>query len=168
MILHLGVIDIPYAQPNPPPRKPIGRPRRRLRGPHKAHAQKYQNVSTGDVAEILENRYHVFENFFHLHEQDFADDIEKSLIGSVESLLMGGPPHLNPLGAATSSIENRFKQFLSNREMDAIGYPGVPTAAAERGVSHRFKHPYKKRPPRPSFVDTGLFQATSTAWVDPQ
>jgi hypothetical protein len=162
MILHLGVIDVPYVDPNPV-KAPKASPRARL---HKRHHAKYRNITTGDVATFLENRYHVFENFYHLHEADIASDIENSLQGAVETLLMGGPPNLDAVGGATSSIENRFKEFLSNREMDRIGYPGVPTEAAERGVSHRFKNPYKRRAPRPSFIDTGLFSASMKSWID--
>jgi hypothetical protein len=35
-----------------------------------------------------------------------------------------------------------------------------------RGVNHRFMHPYARRPSRPSFIDTGLYVANFTAWVD--
>jgi hypothetical protein len=164
MILHLGVIDVPYVQPNPQPkaRKASARPRL-----HKRHRKKYANVTTGDVAEILEAKYHVMEVFFRQHDQDVvAVQLEKSLKCAVESLMMGAPLTLDPFGTATSEIENRMKQFLSNREMDALGYPGVPTMAAQMGVSHRFAHPYKRRPARPSFIDTGLYQSSMKAWID--
>lgn len=79
---------------------------------------------------------------------------------------MGAPVSLDPFGSATSKIEDRFKQMLSTRELDSLGFPGIPTAAAQRGVNHRFKHPYKKRAARPSFIDTGTFQASAKAWVE--
>jgi hypothetical protein len=68
----------------------------------------------------------------------------------------------NPLGQATSKIERRFKEFLTNKEMD--GQPGVPTKAALAGRSKRFKRAYAKRPSRPSFVDTGLYRGAFKSW----
>jgi hypothetical protein len=161
--LHLGVLDVGYVQTESAPKRAPKRPRK---GPHKAHAKKYQNISTGDVAEILESKYHPMEIFFEQHKEDIAADLEGSLAGALESLLMGAPPSLDAFGSATSQIEDRFKKFLSEKEMEGLGYPGVPTKAALMGVSHRFLHPYKKRPPRPSFIDTGLYQASFKSWVD--
>ena len=122
-------------------------------------------MTTGDVAEILEAKYHVMELFWELHQADIARDFEGSMLGSFESLVMGGPITLDLHGTATSKIEDRFKQMLSNKELDSLGYPGIPTAAAEAGVSHRFKRAYKRRASRPSFVDTGLFMSSFKAWV---
>lgn len=162
MILHLGVIDLPYVEaPAPGQRSGKRRP-----GPNKRYAKRYSNKTTGDVAELLEAKYHVMEHFYQLHEDDVVKAIGESLQGAVESLLMGGPPTLDAFGGATSKIEDLFKQMLSRRELDAIGYPGVPTAAAEAGVSHRFKRAYVKRDARPSFIDTSLYQSSFKAWID--
>jgi len=50
--------------------------------------------------------------------------------------------------------------------MDQLGYPGIPTGAAEAGVNHRLLHPYAKdNPERPSFIDTGQYQADFKSWV---
>jgi hypothetical protein len=137
--LHLGVVDVPYA-----------------------HSRR--GVSTGDVATWLENRYHVFEHYWNLHQHDIAKHIETSLAGTITSLLAGAPPSIDPFGSAVSHIEDGFKQMLSTKELDRLGYPGIPTLAAQEGVSHRFKNPYKHRPPRPSFIDTGLYQSSAKAW----
>jgi hypothetical protein len=167
-ILHLGVIDVLYVPPAPtgPQRKAPKRPPKRPRATiAKRWRAKYANLTTGDVAEILEAKYHIFEVFYREHEQDVAADVEKSLQGAVESFLMGAPLTLNPFGTATSEIENRMKKFLSDAEMEKIGFPGVPTQAALEGISHRFKKP-RTGVRRPSFIDTGLFQSSMTAWVD--
>lgn len=140
-VLHLGVIDVPYT----------GRTR---------------SVTTGDVAGWLEDRYHVMEVFYHQHDAFVARSLEKSLAGTMESLLMGAPATIDPFGAGTSAIEDRFKRFLSQREMERLGVPGVPTGAALRGVSHRTKSGYTRgRKRRPSFIDTGQYQADFKAWV---
>ncbi len=164
--LNLGVVDLPYVEQQQPGTKVRkagrgGRPR-----PHKAHAAKFSNSTTGDVAEILEARYHVMEHFWELHKEEVAEDFADSLSGALETFLMGGPANLNVYGTATSKLEDRFKQMLSQRELDTIGYPGIPTAAAQAGVSHRFKRPYAKRAARPSFVDTGLYAASFKSWVE--
>ena len=165
MILHLGVYDIPYVDDSKPKPKKARKGKHRI-GPHPAHAAKYKGITTGEVAQILEDKYHVMEVFYHQHEQDVASDLEKSLSGTLESLLLGAPSTIDPFGTATSEIEDRFKQFLSTKEMETLGYPGVPTLAALEGVSHRFKHAYAKRPARPSFIDTGLYQASFKSWID--
>ncbi len=41
--------------------------------------------------------------------------------------------------------------------------PCIPTLRAMMGISKRFKD--KKGPPRPSFIDTGTYQATMRALV---
>jgi hypothetical protein len=139
-ILHLGVIDQPYAE---------------------------GAKSTGDVAEILESKYEVMGKFAEKHEQDIAGDLENSLEGVLENMMLGGPTVApdQAFAAGTSAIEHRFKQFLSLKEMDSLGVPGVPTQAALAGKSKRFKSGYGPKP-RPSFIDTGLYQANFKAWID--
>ena len=148
--LHLGVVDMPYAH------DPKG-------------------TSTGDVAEILEARYHVMEVFFELHRNEIAADMEKSVAGAIDTLMAGAPPqNASPFAGAESGIERRFKDFLLTREIETLGIPGVPTQAALDGVSHRFKNPryvrkgkkLVKRPRRPSFIDTGLYETAMKAWFE--
>jgi len=147
MRLHLGVVDLPYNLPG-------GRGRRR-RG-------RASRTSTGDVAGFLEKRYGVMETFFAAHSKDVVQAMEGSLSGTLENLLLGAPTAGASFGAATADIERQFRQFLTNREMD--GLPGVPTQAALQGVNRRLK--VRRGAMRPSFIDTGLYQQSFTAWVD--
>lgn len=121
--------------------------------------------TTGDVAEILEDRYHIMETFFELHENAIASMLTKSVEEAIQSIHAGAPGYIDPHLEGLSELEHEFKDFLSMRGMDATATPGVPTRAATRGVSHRFLHPYAKHPSRPSFIDTGLYQANFHAWV---
>ena len=146
--LHLGVLDVPYTN------EPSGK-----------RPSKTSNSTTGDVAEILEAKYHVFEIFWQLHGQALADTMVESMAGGLESILMGAPVTIDPNGTAMAAIMQRFRDFLTNKEMDALGYPGVPTKAALTGVSHRFKDK-KGAAGRPSFVDTGLYEASFKAWIE--
>jgi len=160
MKLHLGVIDQPYAAP----------PTKKGKRPKVAGGQ-----TTGDVAGWLEDRYHVMEVFYELHKDDIAKDLEDGLRGTLESLLMGAPPAVNAFGSAESAIDDRFRKFLDDREIEGLGIPGVPTKAALWGVNHRLKNPhqtrrqfrgYRRRKSRPSFIDTGLYQSSEKTWVD--
>jgi hypothetical protein len=141
-VLHLGVIDLPYTG-------------------------KKRSVTTGDVAGFLENKYHVMEVFAIHNETYIANKLEKSLVGTMESLLMGAPATLDPFGAGASQIEDKFKSFLSTRAVEKVGIAGVPTGAALSGVSRRHKSGFTRgRKRRPSFIDTGLYQSSFKAWVD--
>ena len=152
-ILHLGVIDVPYVQAPPKP----GRGRRR-----KVTAG---TVTTGDVATWLENKYHVMEIYVETHLDDqIVPAIEDSLQGALENVLMGAPLTVDPFGAAAAAVEDGFKKFLSASEIETLGYPGIPTQAALKGVNPRLK--LKRGPRRPSFIATGLYQASEKAWVD--
>lgn len=150
MKLHLGVIDIPYREFK------AGKAKKGSGG-----------KTTGDVAEILESKYHIMESFYELHKREISRDMMASLQGAMESMMGGGPVASDPFIASMGKIETRFKRFLSDREMERIGYPGVPTAAALAGVNHRLKHPFAKaNPRRPSFIDTGQYSAAMKAWVE--
>lgn len=162
--LHLGVVDQPYAV-NAPRRVRVTRPRRGELLRTTAPASGAQ--TTGDVAQWLEDRYHVMETFYELHQQEIADEFATSMADSLVDLLAGAPPSSNIFAGIESELDTRFKQFISAQEMDGLGVPGVPTQAAKRGVNHRLKHPYAKgNPERPSFRDTGLYQASFKSWVD--
>jgi hypothetical protein len=172
VILHLGVIDLPYATvPKAPAKVPkpgktgwVKRLWRRLKKAFEASEPPAGAKTTGEVATHLENKYHVMEVFYELHRDDVVTALEKSIQGKMEQLLLGGPTGGSPFDAGTSLIEADFKKFLSMKEMDGLGYPGVPTAASLRGVNHRLK--IKKGPARPSFIDTGLYESSFKAWVD--
>ena len=151
MILHFGVIDIPYA--NAP--KTMKR--------HKTHGPA-GTETTGDVATWLENKYHIYETYYGMREQFVADQMAESVKGAIENLMMGAPPTTDPFLAGTGKIEEDFKLMLSAKAFDGV-IAGFPTKAAQEGVNHRMK---SGRGPknRPSAIDTGLYQASSKVWVD--
>ncbi len=68
LTLHLGVIDIPYSDASytaAPKGRKIGRARR---GKITAPPPQSNHKTTGDVAEILEAKYHIMETFFAKRE----------------------------------------------------------------------------------------------------
>jgi hypothetical protein len=151
--LHLGVIDLPYVD----------------RGASKGKKGKKTAATktTGEVAEILEEKYGVLDTFAFARLPDIAKALEDSIAGQLETMMMGGHPSGNPLSGAESSITMMMKNFISMQEIEHMGIEGVPTQAAMNGVNHRLKHPYAKgNPRRPSFIDTSLYWSTLTAWFD--
>ena len=164
MKMHLGVMDIPYTEaPAMPKRVPKARPGRQRKRAPKASASP-QPVTTGDVAGFLESKYQVIGHFVGAHEAEIVQAIDESLMGAIESRLMGSAPN-DPFAAATSQIEGMFRSFLDNDEMASLGVAGVPTAAALRGFNPRLTQPYARRAPRPSFIASGLYQKSFKAWV---
>lgn len=173
--LSFGVYDIPYSHQ----REEIKEKKKNLRS-KKGRKQEALNagaggITTGDVAEFLEREYHVFETFHEMHETENVADIEACLEAALENAIVGGPVTADVFAKAGTDIGARFKQFLSNSEIES--YPGaeaagIPTIASGKtpyrrgGINHRLKHPYShKNPPRPSFIDTGLYQASSVVEV---
>lgn len=164
LTLNLGVIDVPYAnaaQPEKVPQAKKGKANKPVKPKSPGGTQ-----TTGDVAEILEAKYGVMDTFAFAMLPDIAKDLEESLAGALETVMMGGAPSGNPFASAQSAITARFKNFLATGAIEHMGIEGVPTQAALDGVNHRLKHPYaKSNPRRESFVDTGMYQSHFLAWV---
>lgn len=164
LVLHLGMIDVPYANEAQP---------EKVAKPRKGKANKPVKVkmasgtqTTGDVAEILEAKYGVMDTFAFARLPDIAKELENSLAGALETLMMGGAPSANPFASAETAITTMFKNFLATGAIEHMGIAGVPTQAAKDGVNHRLAHPYaKSNPRRESFIDTGGYSAHFTAWI---
>lgn len=140
--LHLGVIEIPYGDKS--------------------------GKTTGDVAEILEDKYHVMEVFYEdMGAELIAKALERSTLLTFEAVVQSGRnSDVRLTEEAEEELEEAFKHFLSLQQMDGV-VGGVPTKAALKGVNHRFKPPYAKdNPERPSFIDTGQYEANFLAWCD--
>jgi hypothetical protein len=163
--LHLGVIEVPYTNTEVGPNlKTLATPRGRQTI---AKAKVPDDISTGDVAEILEDKYHVMELFVEeLGLDTILKALDHSMAEGMANIIMGAPADLDITYEAMQELEAAFRIFIDQRELDGV-VPGVPTLAALKGVNHRLKHPYAKgNPERPSFKDTGLYQAAFKAWSD--
>jgi hypothetical protein len=136
--LHLGVVDLKYDE---------------------------KDVSTGDVAGWLEDKYHIMELFFEENREAIAEDMHGAAVVALERLYSGAPVSENPLASGMDGIKKRFDDFITLQQVEKLGIPGVPTQAALDGVSHRKKSKrVGKR--RPSFFDTGLYVQSFLAWLD--
>ena len=121
MKLFLGVVDLPEPEGN----------------------------TTYGVGKILEEKYGLFSKFYESHEDKIVKNLTESLVGALETTLMG--QHVeDPFVAATDQIAT-------------LGVQGVPTKAALMGKSVRFKR--KRGPRRPSFIDSGTLQTSFKSWV---
>jgi hypothetical protein len=177
MILHLGVIEQLYDNPlsYEKAKNKAYKYGKAKAGSVEAPAMAMPMAKTTfDVAERLEERYHVMELFFEEVGIDLiAKALEHSVEGAIQNVLMGSPASdeplspskQGPLSEAMSEVETAFKHFLSLQFLDGVAR-GVPTQAALKGVNHRMKHPYAPRPSRPSFIDTGLYETNFKAWID--
>lgn len=120
-----------------------------------------EDTTTGDVAEFLEEKYQIMQTFFDRYGREIADMMSNDLAGGLENIMAGAPMPRDPLAESMSQVHNLFVAFLDNEEMN--GMTGVPTLRALEGISKRFKE--KKGEPRPSFIDTGMYQAAMRSWV---
>ena len=142
MKITFGVIDLPYSHSDD-----LG----------KSKSGKSRVSTTGDVAEILEEKYGVMEYFWDRHQKEIVAALEDGIEGTLNNLLNGAPPNASAFIAGEAEIEELFQKFLDAKEMD-YKVDGVPTGASLKGVSHRFKR--KRGPVRPSFIDTGLYESS--------
>lgn len=147
--LTLGVLDVSYSDAQP--------------------GQEPETTTTGAVAEILEERYHVMGTFYELRKGRIGQYLADALATRLQDLFRGSATVGSPMYGAEQKIEAEFRSFLDANEMQklAIALSGTPlSAAAMRGVSHRRKQPFsKKNRARPAFVDTGLYRSSFRALV---
>lgn len=164
MKLHLGVIEVPYTNGAPGPKRIRKGRSRRKRAP-KPNGGSSGAQTTGDVAEILEAKYHVMETFYDHHEEEIADLFAEGVAGAIEDLVGGAPAHqVDPFAQAAADTEAAFKKYLETEEIADYGVPGVPTKAALQGKSKRFKK--GRGPRRPSFIDTGIYENSAKVWME--
>ena len=168
MKLNLGVIDVPYAALLPVKGKKlrssasvINKFRKAPKPPSPA-----AGTTTGDVAEILEAKYHVMQHFWDTCGSEVCDALAEDMMDAFADRAAGRNIDTPDFTAATSKMHQMFNEFIDRREMDGMEL-GVPTMAARLGINHRFLHPYSRHnPERPSFKDTGTYAASMLAWIE--
>jgi hypothetical protein len=163
IVLHMGFINTPYTKetmtrPATSAKEEMKRQRRRSFS---------KTMTAEDVANILENRYNIVETFSAIYEEkinrillegfsEVASSAIKDRGGSTIAKLK------NLMKPNTKRIENMFKEFLNNEEMNGM-VEGVPTGAALEGKRRGRK---SRSGGRPSFVDTGIYRASFRCWAD--
>ena len=166
LTLHLGVNEIPYVEaPRKPRRAAQVRPgKQKPRKPIKGEARG-ATVTTGDVGGYLESKYHLMETFFEVKEEEIGEICAKNMARIVDDLLAGLPvQNQDPFAASMSEVEAMFKDWITTGEAERVGIPGTPTKASIARRSLRFKKKVSQGP-RPSVVDSSLFESSFRAWV---
>lgn len=143
-------------------------------------------TTTAKVAEILEAEYHVMGVFAELYGREIADVISKTIADNLDALMHGEAVSQVPLEGAMQKIQQDFRSYLDADEWQKT--TGQAIAAAQNGVSHRFKNAMntrsmrvgggkngkgstivprsgEQRGPRPAFIDTGLYQSSMRAEI---
>ncbi len=119
-------------------------------------------TSTGEVASILEDKYHVMRTFVELHEQEINNALVEQMAQMLDNSKAGAPL---PFGEIRfGKIEEEFRRYLELGEWEATS--GQPTQAALDAKSKR-KKAGKYEGQRPSFIDTGLYSASNAIWITP-
>lgn len=118
---------------------------------------------TFDLATLLEEKYGLFSAYAERHGQDIADELAQSVSDAI-TLVAAGRTKGNPFRDGEEAITAGFKRFLDSREIETMGIPGVPTAAALMGKSARRKR--TRGPRRPSFIDSGTLRINFRSWVE--
>ena len=169
MKICLGVIDLPYVGGV---HEKVKRASVNARKKGRRVADALEQISegrpqgaqtTGDVAAILEKKYHIMKLFYETRRPEIAEQLADSISDKIQDIINGAPLTGSPIDAGALIIEDWFKQFLSTQEVETLGIRDVPTTAARNGVNHRLKK--KRGPRRPSFIDTGLYQASFKVWA---
>jgi hypothetical protein len=164
MKLQLGFENIPYSQ-RYAPQSPFTatmkkRAPKNLSKPQQAYGQ---GKTVGQVAEEIEKKYHLVEVWYTFEEDFIVKNFEEAYALGMEDGMMSGP--WDAVWDPAPALEPKFRQALSRRKFDGLIH-GVPTRAAQTGVSHLRQNPYAPRAPRPSFIDTSLYQRSFKAWTE--
>jgi hypothetical protein len=171
--LILGVVDVSYTDdvdPRDPTRARITKKGR----VHVTDAQRIQRwmegrsddgpTTTAKVAQALEDKYQVMGHFYEALQDNIAGAVIHSLEGALEDLYAGAPVK-DPYAEVGQEIAAAFRQFLLQGEIESMGVEGVPTKASIERKSSRFKSGTSPGP-RPSFIDTSLYELSMRAWVE--
>ena len=138
MILHLGVNDVVYEDPE-------------AKG----------SVTTGEVGAILEDKYHVMRVFYETYQRKIAEAVAAEMQVRLDSLMEGNQDAMNG-EVMIDRIHAMFSNYLDLDEWQQI--TGQVIMAAQGGANLRKKS--KKSNARPAFIDTGTYQRSMRAWLD--
>jgi len=160
MKLHLGVIDVP---------------------------EPYDNTTTGKVGEDLEKNYGLFSSFYDYRKNEIADLIAADAAIGIEKLLKGENVTIaNTFAVSGEEITDKMHNFITSKDAEIYSKPVfpliTPTLAAQEGLSYRFEKgvtakryvkgkfgkgkQVTKRAPRPSFIYSGVFEASLKGWIE--
>lgn len=138
------------------------------------------DITSYDLGMILENKYGLFSNFYKYHEKDILKDIDDTFSKAIDSVMNGDTRSaVGSIFGVNERITDKLHKFITDREIEQMGIPGVPTEAALLGLSLRtkgnkrigkakkgVKYKQVQGPRRPSFIYSGVFEASLKAWLE--
>lgn len=136
-------------------------------------------ITSYGLGKILEDKYSLFSSYVEMHHKDIENELCEALAGAFETFQKTGHVAKKPFDAAGQKLSLGLKKFIYEEEL-AGKVAGVPTKAALEGLSTRTmngKTPKKVRAGqkfkkvktgvrRPSFIDTGIFEASTKVWIE--
>jgi hypothetical protein len=153
MKLHLGVIEVP---------EPEG-------------------GTSYTVGLELEKNYALFSSFYEANEQDIANFIAEDIARATTNM-MAGNPIADPFSKTNEEVTTKMHNFITSGDSEKFAKPifplVVPTLAAQEGLTLRTAkgkaiRRYRKGmatkevkgTPRPSFMYSGVFEASLKGWI---
>jgi len=130
-------------------------------------------ITSHGLGKILEEKYTLFSSYVEMHHKDIENELCQAIVGAFETYQATGYIAKQPFDAAGQELTLGLKQFIYKEEL-AGKVAGVPTQAALEGVTTRkvgrgkrakFKR-VKTGVRRPSFIDSGIFEASTKVWVE--
>ena len=130
-------------------------------------------ITSYGLGKILEEKYTLFSSYVEMHHKDIENELCEALVGAFETYQATGHIAKQPFDAAGQELSLGLKQFIYKEEL-AGKVAGVPTQAALEGVTTRKvgrgkKSKFKRTKTgvrRPSFIDSGIFEASTKVWID--
>ena len=92
-------------------------------------------TTTGEVAQILEDRYHVMMTFYESRKEKIDGWLAQSVANAIETMVSSGR-HVSLTFDAEQMIEAEFRAFLSANEMGRLSF----LTEAERLLPHARPH----------------------------
>ena len=131
-----------------------------------AYTDKGNKTTTGDVAQILEDRYHPMQIFEMESRPEIAAALSRAVQSQISRIVNGKPPAKDMWTGATAKIDELFRDFLDRDVISGILPMTQQITAAQIGKNSRKKSVYNKNnETRPALIDTGLYQKSFKSWV---
>lgn len=121
--------------------------------------------TTGKVARILEDNYHVMEKFYELHGEAVSKAVSDAVGGAIESMLRGGEQVVGP-ALDVSRIKAQFMSYLDSGEWEKASGQRIKAAHNRHTVHHNDGSTEQSRRSDKAFVRTGQYENAFIAWIE--
>ncbi|HSY75450.1 MAG TPA: hypothetical protein VK890_01260 [Bacteroidia bacterium] len=165
LTLHFGFVQTPYTS------ETRFRPATSAKAAEKLKRKRgFRSTMTADkLANILEAKYNIVHTFSEVHDEDIRDIINNGFKEVAERMILERKGHSkaslkNLMKSATRQVEELFKAFLDNEEMNGR-VEGVPSKAATKGKLGGRGRITRSGIARPTFVNTGIYKNSFRAWI---